>query len=65
MAQASNIKAAEHHETVAKSHRAAAGLHGKKNDKEGLEHATKAHGQSKSAHKASAEAHGKSTSASK
>ena len=53
MPHAHNIKAAELHETAAKSHRMAADLHTKKQDKTGNEHAEKALVESTEAHKAS------------
>jgi hypothetical protein len=60
MPQAQNIKAAELHEAAAKSHHAAAELHGKKDDKAGLDHCAKACSQSEAAHKASTDARVKS-----
>ncbi len=60
MSQASHTKAAEHHEATAETHRTAAEHDGKGDLAKGLEHPTKAHGQSEAARKMSTEAHGKS-----
>jgi hypothetical protein len=53
MSKESHMKAAEHHDNAAKSHRTAAEHHGKGEHDQGVEHATRAHGQSKTAHEQS------------
>lgn len=65
MTQTHNTKAAELHETTAKSHRAAADLHGKNDLPAAKEHASKALTQSTDAHKASVTAQDMSAAASK
>jgi hypothetical protein len=60
MSQTHNTKAAELHEAAAKSHRMAADLHGKKDDKGAIEHCATACSHSEAAHKASTEAREKS-----
>jgi hypothetical protein len=55
-------KAADHHESAAKSHRAAADHHGKNDHMKGHEHATEAQKHSKVARAATDEAHARSSS---
>jgi hypothetical protein len=57
-----SLKTAEHHESAAKSHRAAAEHHGKNDHMKGNEHAAEAQKHSKVAGAASDEAHAKSSS---
>jgi hypothetical protein len=57
-----HTKAAEHRESAAKSHRAAAEHHGKNDHMKGSRHAVEVHKHSKVAGAASDEAHAKSSS---
>jgi hypothetical protein len=62
MPNQAHSKAAEHHESAAKSLRAAAEHHGKNDHMKGNEHAAEAQKHSKVAGSASDEAHAKSSS---
>jgi hypothetical protein len=57
---ATHTKAAEHHETAAKAHIAAAELHGKDDHAAAIEKSTTAHSTGEVAQKVSTAAHGKS-----